>query len=116
MLMTVFAAPPQRASARSVNAPSKSSRRCAPPPRVRIYHCAAPPIARCGCSVVNRARESCSSRREEDRGAAMTSDHEHEHEHDSRLWYFAYGSNLHRSIFLERHQMHPLAVGWGWIE
>jgi cation transport regulator ChaC len=41
---------------------------------------------------------------------------EHEHEHGSRLWYFAYGSNLHRSIFLERRQMRPLATGWGWIE
>lgn len=42
--------------------------------------------------------------------------HEHEYEHDSRLWYFAYGSNLHRSIFIERRQMQPLDVRWGWLE
>jgi hypothetical protein len=35
--------------------------------------------------------------------------------HDSRLWYFAYGSNLHRSIFIERRQMQPLDVCWGWL-
>jgi len=37
-------------------------------------------------------------------------------DHESRLWYFAYGSNLNDSIFLERRQMHPLAVRWGWLE
>src|SRR6266446_6213315 len=39
-----------------------------------------------------------------------------DHEDESQLWYFAYGSNLHPSIFLERRQMRPLATGWGWIE
>jgi hypothetical protein len=32
------------------------------------------------------------------------------------LWYFAYGSNLHGRIFLDRRQMHPLDVRSGWIE
>ncbi len=36
-------------------------------------------------------------------------------EHDSRLWYFAYGSNLHRDIFIERRQMRPLVTRWGWL-
>ena len=31
------------------------------------------------------------------------------------LWYFAYGSNLHRSIFVERRNLQPLAVRWGWL-
>jgi len=31
------------------------------------------------------------------------------------LWYFAYGSNLHRSIFIDRRQMRPLDVRWGWL-
>lgn len=35
---------------------------------------------------------------------------------DGSLWYFAYGSNLHRSIFIERRQLQPLAVRWGWVE
>jgi len=39
-----------------------------------------------------------------------------EHEHDSRLWYFAYGSNLHRSIFIEQRKIQPLATRWGWLE
>ena len=34
----------------------------------------------------------------------------------ARLWYFAYGSNLHRAIFIERRQMRPLATRWGWVE
>ena len=34
----------------------------------------------------------------------------------SALWYFAFGSNLHRSIFLERRRMQPLATRWGWLE
>ena len=29
------------------------------------------------------------------------------------LWSFAYGSNLHRSSFVERRQMQPLAVRQG---
>jgi cation transport regulator ChaC len=37
-------------------------------------------------------------------------------EHDSRLWYFAYGSNLHRVIFIERRRMRPGATRWGWLE
>jgi len=41
---------------------------------------------------------------------------EQEHEHESRLWYFAYGSNLHRSIFTERRNMQPLEVRWGWLD
>jgi cation transport regulator ChaC len=32
------------------------------------------------------------------------------------LWYFAYGSNMHDAIFLERRQMHPLATRWGWLD
>lgn len=32
------------------------------------------------------------------------------------FWYFAYGSNMHRSIFFDRRHMHPLAVRWGWLE
>ena len=31
------------------------------------------------------------------------------------LWYFAYGSNLHRSIFLEARRMQPLDTRWGWL-
>ncbi|MBI3390110.1 MAG: gamma-glutamylcyclotransferase [Deltaproteobacteria bacterium] len=31
-------------------------------------------------------------------------------------WYFAYGSNLHRSIFVEQRKMQPLAVRWGWLD
>jgi len=34
---------------------------------------------------------------------------------DPRLWYFAYGSNLDRTIFIERRQMQPLDVRWGWL-
>src|SRR2546425_165870 len=32
------------------------------------------------------------------------------------LWYFGYGSNMHRSIFHERRRMQPLATRWGWLE
>lgn len=46
----------------------------------------------------------------------MTSGDGDEHGREPRLWYFAYGSNLHQSIFLERRQMRPLAIRWGWIE
>ncbi len=35
---------------------------------------------------------------------------------DAPLWYFAYGSNLERSIFIERRRMQPLATRWGWLE
>jgi len=31
------------------------------------------------------------------------------------LWYFAYGSNLNRSIFVERRKMQALDVRWGWL-
>ena len=34
---------------------------------------------------------------------------------DAPLWYFAYGSNLDRSIFIERRRMQPLATRWGWL-
>ena len=34
---------------------------------------------------------------------------------DGALWYFAYGSNLHRDIFVERRKLQPLAVRWGWL-
>ena len=34
---------------------------------------------------------------------------------DGTLWYFAYGSNLHRSIFVERRKLEPHAVQWGWL-
>lgn len=32
------------------------------------------------------------------------------------IWYFGYGSNMSRAIFLERRGMRPLATGWGWLE
>lgn len=32
------------------------------------------------------------------------------------LWYFAYGSNMHRSIFSGRRHMRPLTTRWGWLE
>ena len=32
------------------------------------------------------------------------------------LWYFAYGSNMNRSIFCDRRRMYPLAVCWGRLE
>ena len=35
---------------------------------------------------------------------------------DGRLWYFAYGSNLHRSIFVEQRKIEPYATRWGWVE
>jgi gamma-glutamylcyclotransferase (GGCT)/AIG2-like uncharacterized protein YtfP len=31
------------------------------------------------------------------------------------LWYFAYGSNLHRAIFIDQRKMSPLATRWGWL-
>jgi len=34
---------------------------------------------------------------------------------DRALWYFAYGSNLHRAIFIERRKLQPIAVRWGWL-
>ena len=32
------------------------------------------------------------------------------------IWYFAYGSNMCRSIFCERRGMNPLAVRTGWLD
>ena len=32
------------------------------------------------------------------------------------LWYFAYGSNMHRAIFCDRRRMRPLTARWGWLE
>jgi cation transport regulator ChaC len=32
------------------------------------------------------------------------------------LWYFAYGSNMSRAIFVERRGMRPSATTWGWLE
>jgi gamma-glutamylcyclotransferase len=37
------------------------------------------------------------------------------HEPGTQLWYFAYGSNLHHSIFIELRRMRPLAARWGWL-
>jgi cation transport regulator ChaC len=36
--------------------------------------------------------------------------------HTTAVWYFGYGSNMHRSIFEERRGMRPLATRWGWLE
>jgi len=35
---------------------------------------------------------------------------------EDTLWYFAYGSNMHRAIFSDHRQMRPLATRWGWLE
>jgi cation transport regulator ChaC len=35
---------------------------------------------------------------------------------DEHLWYFAYGSNMSRAIFVERRGMRPSAVTWGWLD
>lgn len=35
---------------------------------------------------------------------------------EDALWYFAYGSNMTGSIFLERRGMQPLAARCGWLE
>jgi len=35
---------------------------------------------------------------------------------DSPLWYFAYGSNLDHSTFINRRRMQPLATRWGWLD
>ncbi len=32
------------------------------------------------------------------------------------LWYFAYGSNMSRTIFVERRGMQPSASTWGWLD
>jgi cation transport regulator ChaC len=32
------------------------------------------------------------------------------------LWYFSYGSNMNRAIFLERRGMHPLATRRAWLD
>lgn len=34
----------------------------------------------------------------------------------SQLWYFAYGSNMARSIFLDTRRMQPLASRCGWLD
>ena len=34
---------------------------------------------------------------------------------DEPIWYFAYGSNMCRAIFLDRRQMRPLHTRWGWL-
>ena len=34
----------------------------------------------------------------------------------STLWYFAYGSNMARAIFLETRKMQPLASHGGWLD
>jgi len=36
--------------------------------------------------------------------------------HTDTFWYFAYGSNMHSSIFVDRRQMHPLAARRGCLE
>ena len=35
---------------------------------------------------------------------------------DASLWYFAYGSNMARSIFLETRRMQPLATHSAWLD
>jgi len=35
---------------------------------------------------------------------------------DGALWYFAYGSNMNRAIFLDRRAMHPLATRRAWLD
>jgi len=35
---------------------------------------------------------------------------------DHALWYFAYGSNMNRTIFLDRRAMHPLATRRAWLD
>jgi len=35
---------------------------------------------------------------------------------DLTLWYFAYGSNMNRAIFLDRRAMHPLATRRAWLD
>jgi len=32
------------------------------------------------------------------------------------LWYFAYGSNMSRAIFIERRAIEPTAIAWGWLD
>ena len=32
------------------------------------------------------------------------------------IWYFAYGSNMCRAIFLDRREMRPLKTQWGWLQ
>jgi hypothetical protein len=34
---------------------------------------------------------------------------------DGLCWYFAYGSNMCPSIFLERRKMSPVETWWGWL-
>jgi cation transport regulator ChaC len=35
---------------------------------------------------------------------------------DETLWYFAYGSNMSRAIFVERRAIEPVASVWGWLD
>jgi cation transport regulator ChaC len=35
---------------------------------------------------------------------------------DTAVWYFAYGSNMSRSIFCERRGMCPVTSRWGWLD
>jgi hypothetical protein len=32
------------------------------------------------------------------------------------LWYFGYGSNMCRAIFVEQRGMRPLETTWGWLD
>ena len=34
---------------------------------------------------------------------------------DDPIWYFAYGSNMSRAVFLDRRKMRPLQTRWGWL-
>jgi len=34
----------------------------------------------------------------------------------AELWYFAYGSNMSRAIFVDRRGMRPSEVTWGWLQ
>lgn len=34
---------------------------------------------------------------------------------DAPVWYFGYGSNMSRAIFLERRKMSPVETRWGWL-
>ena len=39
-----------------------------------------------------------------------------EDENKNSIWYFAYGSNMNRAVFLDRRRMHPLATRSAWLE
>ncbi len=34
---------------------------------------------------------------------------------DDSIWYFGYGSNMSRAIFLDRRKMNPVETRWGWL-